>query len=250
MSKPAPRVAMILAAGLGTRLRPITESCPKPLVAVGGVPMIFRALQAVEAAGVARAVVNTHHFAERLTAEVTLAQQQGKFGKLEIVFSHEPELLETGGGIKHALPLLGTGPVLVINSDAVWPESQIPLLAPLCAAWEHQPPHAQALLALVSTARTQAFQPSGDFLLEEDGTLNRDGDRADFDYIYAGAHITETEKLAAFGLPKFSLNLVWEAMRAEHGLKGWVYPGPWCEMGTLAGLKRAEELLASVPEVR
>jgi MurNAc alpha-1-phosphate uridylyltransferase len=244
MSKIAPTTAMVLAAGLGTRLRPLTETKPKPLIPVCGVPMIFRALQAVAGAGIVRAVVNTHHFAEMLQREILTAQRSGLFGNLEIIFSHEAELLETGGGIKHALPLLGEGPILVVNSDAVWAETKAPLLPNLLAAWAHQPPHAQALLALVSTSRTQAFQPQGDFLLEEDGTLNRDGDRATFGHIYAGAHMTETEKIAALGLPKFSLNMVWEAMRAEHGLKGWVYEAPWCEMGTLDGLRRAEELLS------
>jgi MurNAc alpha-1-phosphate uridylyltransferase len=243
MSKAAPTTAMVLAAGMGTRLRPLTETKPKPLIPVRDVPMIFRALQAVAGAGIKRAVVNTHHFAEMLQTEILRAQRGELFGNLEIIFSHEAVLLETGGGIKHALPRLGEGPILVVNSDAVWDEKNAPLLAPLCAAWAHQPPHAQALLAVVSTARTQAFQPQGDFLLEEDGTLNRDGDRATFGHIYAGAHITETEKIAALGLEKFSLNMVWEAMRAEHGLKGWVYNAPWCEMGTLDGLWRAEELL-------
>jgi MurNAc alpha-1-phosphate uridylyltransferase len=246
MSKPMPTTAMVLAAGLGTRLRPLTETCPKPLIPVQGVPMIFRTLQAVAGSGVRRAVINTHHYAERLQAELTAARGQGQFGTLEIIFSHEPTLLETGGGIKHALPLLGEGPILVLNSDAVWDEARTPLLAPLLAAWQHQPPHAQALLALVSTQRTQAFQPHGDFLLEEDGTLNRDGDREHFGHIYAGVHVTETPKINALGLEKFSLNLVWEAMRAEHGLKGWVYEAPWCEMGTPAGLARAQQLLGQV----
>lgn len=245
MSKVLPTTAMVLAAGLGTRLRPLTETCPKPLIPVNGMPMIFRTLQAVAASGVQRAVVNTHHFAARLQAEVIAAQQQGLFGKLAVVFSPEEVLLETGGGIKHALPLLGEGPVLVVNSDAVWDETKAPLLQPLLQAWAHQPPHAQALLAVVSTARTQAFQPQGDFLLEEDGTLNRDGERSTFGHIYAGAHVTETEKIAALGLDKFSLNLVWEAMRAEHSLKGWVYEAPWCEMGTHEGLERAAQLLGS-----
>ncbi|MCA3243698.1 MAG: nucleotidyltransferase family protein [Alphaproteobacteria bacterium] len=244
MSKALPTTAMVLAAGLGTRLRPLTESCPKPLIPVQGMPMIFRTLQAVARSGVQRAVVNTHHFGARLQAEVSAAQHQGRFGPLHVMFSPEPVLLETGGGIKHALPLLGEGPLLVVNSDAVWDEARAPLLQPLLQAWVHQPPHAQALLALVSTARTQAFQPQGDFLLEEDGTLNRDGERSSFGHIYAGAHVTETEKIAAFGLDKFSLNLVWEAMRAEHGLKGWVYDAPWCEMGTHEGLARATHLLS------
>lgn len=246
MSKLRPTTAMVLAAGLGTRLRPLTETCPKPLVPVQGVPMIFRTLQAVAACGVDRAVVNTHHFAARLQQDIETAQRSGMFGSLEILFSHEPDLLETAGGIKHALPLLGSGPLLVVNSDAVWDDTKAPLLTPLLEAWQHQPPYAQALLTLVNTAQTQSFQPQGDFLLEEDGTLTRDGDRSSFGHIYAGAHVTETAKIASLGLEKFSLNLVWEAMRAEHGLKGWVYHGPWCEIGTPAGLDRANALMQPV----
>ena len=241
--KPLPTVAMVLAAGLGTRLRPLTETCPKPLIEVAGEPVIFRTLQAIANLGLARAVINTHHFAEMMQARLIEAQRDSLFGSMELAFSHEPELLETGGGVKQALPLLGSGPVLVVNSDAVWDDAKAPLLPGLMAAWEVQVPHTQALLAVVSTHRTQAFMPRGDFLLEEDGNLNRDGERESFGHIYAGAHITLTEKIAAFGMTKFSLNLIWEAMRAEHGLKGWDYDAPWVEMGTMAGLERAKLLL-------
>jgi MurNAc alpha-1-phosphate uridylyltransferase len=241
--KTRPTAAMILAAGLGTRLRPLTETCPKPLIEVAGEPMIFRLLRAVVVSGVGRVVINTHHFAERLEAEVKAAAAAGKFGAIEIIFSYEPVLLETGGGLKHALPVLGAEPVLVLNSDAVWDDVTKPLLAPLIEAWAHQPAHTQALLAVVPVARTQAFQPQGDFLLEEGGTLNRDGARESFGHVYAGAHVTDVAKIGAFGMEKFSLNLIWEAMRTEHGLKGFEYDAPWCEMGTPAGLERAHTLL-------
>lgn len=242
--KNIPTTAMVLAAGLGTRLRPITETCPKPMVPVGGVPMIFRILQTLADNGIKRAVVNTHHFAEMMEAEILAAKLRGMFGDMDVLFSREVELLETGGGLKAALPLLQAETVLVVNSDAIWDDAKAPLVAPLMEAWGHQPEHAQALLAVVPVARTQAFQPQGDFLLEEGGTLNRDGERDTFGHVYAGVHITEVEKIGAFGMSKFSLNLIWEAMRAEHGLRGFVYDAPWCEMGTIQGLERAKSLLA------
>jgi MurNAc alpha-1-phosphate uridylyltransferase len=239
--------AMVLAAGLGTRLRPLTETCPKPLIEVAGVPMVFRIIKTLTDAGLKKIVINTHHFAERMETEILGAQRKGMFGDAEIVFSREAELLETGGGLKAALPLLQNETVLVVNSDAIWDDTKTPLIVPLMEAWAHQPEHVQALLAVVPTGRTQAFQPQGDFLLEEGGTLNRDGERATFGHIYAGVHITQVEKIAAFGMSKFSLNLIWEAMRAEHGLRGFVYDAPWCEMGTLAGLERACMLLETTP---
>jgi N-acetyl-alpha-D-muramate 1-phosphate uridylyltransferase len=245
--KTQPTAAMILAAGMGTRLRPLTETCPKPMIEVGGQPMVFRIIKTLVAKGFKSIVINTHHFADMMEAKIKAAQQQGQFGVVHIVFSREAELLETGGGLKAALPLLATEPVLVVNSDAIWDDARTPLIAPLMQAWANQPEHTQALLAVVPTARTQAFQPQGDFLLEEGGTLNRDGERATFGHIYAGVHITEVEKIAAFGMAKFSLNLIWEAMRAEHGLKGFAYDAPWCEMGTLAGLERARALLGEAP---
>lgn len=245
--KQKPTAVMVLAAGLGTRLRPLTETCPKPLIEVNGQPMVFRILQTLARNGLQRAVVNTHHFAERMEAEILAAQAQGMFGELEILFSREDELLETGGGLKKALPMLQSETVMVVNSDAIWDDVKAPLIAPLMDAWQHQPNHAQALLAVVPTTRTQAFQPQGDFLLEEGGTLNRDGERDTFGHVYAGVHITEVEKIAAFGMAKFSLNLIWEAMRAEHGLRGFAYDAPWCEMGTMAGLERARALLSTTP---
>lgn len=219
-----PRALMLFAAGRGTRMGALTADRPKPLIAVAGRPLIDHALALAEAAGVARVVVNTHHYsaqmADHLAGRVTL--------------SHEPELLETGGGLRAALPLLGQGPVFTLNSDAVWTGPNP--LETLRTAWA---PEMGALLLLVPLARATGRLGAGDFTLGADGRLRRGGD-----LVYTGAQILWPGGVEGVAEAAFSLNRVWDGMLAEGRLFGLVHPGGWADVGHPAGIAAAEALLA------
>ena len=159
--------AMLLAAGLGTRMRPHSGSLPKPLVEVGGRTLIDRALDRLQAAGVATVAVNTHYMAAQIEAHL------GRRDAPRIVISHEPELLETGGGVLNALPDLAPGPFYVLNCDAIWTEGTRPALARLAAAWDDRV--MDALLLLQPTAGVGDYAGTGDYFLDPGGRARRRG---------------------------------------------------------------------------
>lgn len=218
-----PAAAMVFAAGLGTRMGALTADRPKPLIPVAGRPLIDHALALT--VGLDRVVVNTHYHADQLAAHLA--------GR-RVILSHEPELLDTGGGLKAALPLLGAGPVFTLNSDAVWTGPNP--LATLAAGWQAP---MEALLLLVPRARARGRQGPGDFHLGPDGRIGRGGD-----LVYTGAQILRPEGLDAIAARVFSLNLLWDAIAARGGLYGALHPGGWCDVGHPAGLTEAEAMLA------
>lgn len=210
---------MVMAAGRGTRMGALTADRPKPLLAVAGRPLIDHALALAEEAGADPVVVNLHHHAALLRAHLA-----GRRVRL----SEEPELLETGGGLKAALPLLGHGPVLTLNSDAAW-RGPNPL-ALLRDAWR---PGMGALLVLIPPGRARAHG-AGDFTLRPDGTLAWGGP-----WTYAGAQVIGTGPLAAM-TGAFGMRRLWDAHGTLHGLP---YPGEWCDVGTPEGIAEAERML-------
>jgi len=228
----SPRALMIFAAGLGTRMGALTRTRPKPLLEVAGRPLIDHALALGREAGVPRIVVNTHAHGEQLQAHLARMAP-------EVRVSHEPERLETGGGLKRALPLLGDGPVLTLNADMVW-RGPNPL-ALLAAAWR---PGDGALLALLPRAAAVGHAGIGDFFLRADASLDRRGTAPAADFVYAGAGVIDPAAVAAFPGEVFSLNPVWDALRAEGRLRGIVYPGGWVDVGRPEGIALAEEELA------
>lgn len=231
--------AMVLAAGMGTRLKPLTDEMPKPLINVGGVPVIIRTLRMLKKAGIERVVINTHYMAPMLKKAVEAQAPEG----LKILFSHEEKLLETGGGLKKALPLLGDGPFLVVNSDAVWCEDETPMLRGIMQAFD-QTKH-DALLAVVPTKWTKEFQPRGDFKFDKRSKkLTRKGERSTWNVIYAGVHVTYPAFVASEPTEAFSLNRIWDDAREEGRLHGYLYDARWVEMGTHLGLLRAREMVA------
>jgi MurNAc alpha-1-phosphate uridylyltransferase len=216
---------MVFAAGLGTRMRPLTDDRPKALVPVAGRPLLEHALEQV--AGPGPIVVNAHHHADAVLRH--LARRPG------VTVTVERGLLrETGGGLRAALPLLGDGPVLTMNSDAVWtgPRARDTLLD----AWD--PERMDGLLLMVPRARALG-QAGGSFRLEADGRLARDPEGL----VYTGAGIVKTAGLAAFPGPVFSLRDLWFAMLAEGRLHGCVHPGGWADVGTPDGIAPAEAML-------
>lgn len=234
-----PEAAMVLAAGLGTRMRPLTEGCPKPLLPLGGRPMIDLVLDHAAAAGVRRAVVNLHYLGDMVRTH--LAGRRAP----EVLFSEElPEILDTGGGVARALPLLGEAPFHVANSDSVWLGPNP--LEELARAWE--PARMDALLLFVARERARAYVRAGDFFLDaEAGAPRRRGRHGTAPYVYSGAQIIAPGAFAGAPEGAFSLNLVWDRLLAEGRLAAVTYSGGWVDVGTPAGLVEAEAALREAP---
>lgn len=222
---------MIFAAGFGTRMGPLTRDRPKPLLPVAGVTLLDRALALGRAAGARPVVVNTHYLAGQVAAHLA--------GADDVAVSHEPEILETGGGLGAALPLLGPGPVATLNPDGIWTGPNP--LSTLAAAWDAE--RMEALLLLAPRRATRAHAGPGDFALSADGRIAR-ARGAPEALVYTGAQILRTEGLAEISGPAFSLNRLWDAMAARGTLFGVLHPGLWADVGTPAGLAAAEALLA------
>ena len=215
---------MLFAAGLGTRMAPLTADRPKPLIPVAGRALLDHALDLTQVPCVSNRVVNVHYKGEMIRSHLS--------GQ-DIAISPEDPLLETGGGLRHALPLLGPGPVMTLNTDAIW-RGPNPL-ARLADAWR---PDMEALLLLVPKARVTGHAGPGDFRIGPDGRLTRAPD-----LIYTGAQIIRTGTLADVPQPAFSLNVVWDAMAARGGLYGIVHDGDWCDVGRPDSIALAEALL-------
>ncbi|TNC48180.1 nucleotidyltransferase family protein [Rubellimicrobium rubrum] len=223
----SPRAAMIFAAGLGTRMGALTADRPKPLIEVAGRPLIDQALTHAKDAGAEPIVVNVHYRAD---------QMRGYLADKGVLVADETErLLETGGGLKAALPLLGPGPVWTLNSDAAWAGPNP--LVDLAAAWR---PEMEALLLLVPTDRALGYRGAGDFDLDPTGCLARGAGQ-----VYTGAQILRTEGLAEISEPVFSLNRLWDRAAARGGLHGIVYDGHWCDVGRPENLALAERLVTA-----
>jgi MurNAc alpha-1-phosphate uridylyltransferase len=224
---------MVFAAGLGTRMGPLTRDRPKPLLAVGGRTLLDHALALVRAAGVERIVVNTHAHAGQVREHLARVAP-------DVLVSHEPVRLETGGGLKRALPLLGPGPVFTLNADMVW-QGPNPFAA-LAAAWD--PRRMGAQLALVPRAAAAGHDGRGDFFRDAAGRLARRGAAPTADHVYAGAEIIDTAALDSFPEEVFSLNAVWDALITAGRLYGTVHHGGWVDVGRPEGIALAEAELA------
>jgi MurNAc alpha-1-phosphate uridylyltransferase len=228
---------MVLAAGFGTRMGALTRTRPKPLLTVAGRTLIDHALDHVTDAGVRRAVVNLHYLGAQIRAHLAGRAEP------EIAFSEEaPEILDTGGGVRQALPLLGAGAFYAINSDAVFAGPN-PLGA-LADAWD--PARMDALLLLVPAARARAYTRPGDFFLDaEGGPPRRRGAAPSAPFVFSGAQILSHGAFEGALRGPFSLNLVWDRLIAEGRLAALTYPGDWVDVGTPEGLAEAERALAA-----
>jgi MurNAc alpha-1-phosphate uridylyltransferase len=229
---------MVLAAGLGLRMRPLTLERPKPLIVVDGHTMLDRALDHLAAAGVELAVVNAHYKSEMIAGHLA-----GRHRPTTIL-SHEETALETGGGVRRALPHLGTDPVLVVNADIVWTDGPaVPALARLAAAWD--PATMDALLLVTVRERAVGYDGAGDFALATDGRLVRRGLAASAPLVFAGVQMIRPGVFAGFPDGPFSTNLVWDRVLAQGRLFGLIHDGDWYHVGTPAGLAEADARLAA-----
>ncbi len=217
---------MIFAAGFGTRMKHLTQSQPKPMIPVAGKPLIDHALETAEAVKPPRVVINLHYLPHVLEAYLA--------NRSVITLREEPDILETGGGLRNALPLLEGDPVLTLNPDAIWAGPN-PLRL-LLDTWN--PEQMDALLICVPLARVHGRNGMGDFRIDQDGRLHRAGDM-----VYGGAQIMKTDLLNKVEEHAFSLNVPWNMMAEQGRLFGLSYPGHWSDVGHPDGITIAENML-------
>lgn len=215
---------MIFAAGKGTRMAPLTDVTPKPLIPVGGRTLLDRALDMARAAGAGPVVLNIHHLGWQIRDHI---------GAQAAISDESDLLLETGGGLRKALPLLGAGPVITMNPDVIWTGPNP--VAALLSAWRDD---MDALLMLVPIARTHGRQGGGDFSLDPDKRLIRKGD-----LVYGGVQIIRPDRLEEISGTVFSLNLLWDRLIADGRAHGLVHAGEWCDVGRPDCIPLAEGLL-------
>ncbi len=232
-----PQTAMVLAAGLGTRLRPLTDHTPKPLIPVAGRTLLDRCLDRLAEAGVRRAVVNIHWLGSQIREHLKARRD------MEIVISDETDrLLETGGGLAKALPLLGDVPFIAVNADLIWrDEGGETAVQRLAAAFD--PARMDGLLLLQPRETADGHAGAGDFALETDGRLRRRGTQATAPYVYTGVQILQPALFRDAPAGAFSLNILYDRAITAGRLYGIVHRGSWMDVGTHDGLKHAEAVL-------
>jgi N-acetyl-alpha-D-muramate 1-phosphate uridylyltransferase len=233
----APKTAMVLAAGLGTRLRPVTDHLPKPLVEIDSRSLLDHTLDRLTAAGVERVVVNLHYKGEMIAAHLAGCASP------RIEFSREDKLLETGGGVKNALPLLGDA-FFVVNGDILWLDGLIPTLHRLASAFDAK--KQDAVLLLQRTITAIGYDGIGDYFLDPLGTPRRRAEREVAPYIFAGIQILHRRLFAGIDDTVFSLKRLYD--RAEDGgrLAAIVHDGEWFHVGTPDGLEATRARIAEL----
>jgi MurNAc alpha-1-phosphate uridylyltransferase len=232
----SPRSGMVLAAGLGTRLRPVTETIPKPLVEINCRTLLDHAIDRLALAGVERVVVNVHYKAAMVAAQLARRDHP----RIEI--SEEPELLDTGGGVKRALPLLDDA-FFVVNGDVFWLDGKDHALLRLAGAFD--PDHIDAILLLQRTVTAVGYEGSGDYFIDASGKPHRRGEREIAPYLFAGIQLLHRRLFD--GMPDRLFSLVRLFDRAERAgrLHAIVHDGEWYHIGTPKGLAATRERLSS-----
>jgi N-acetyl-alpha-D-muramate 1-phosphate uridylyltransferase len=227
---------MVLAAGLGRRLRPVTESLPKPLVEINGRTLLDHAVDRLALAGVERVVVNTHYKA------AMVADQLARREEPRITISHEAELLDTGGGVANALPLLDDV-FFVVNADVFWLDGREPALRRLAGAFD--PRRSDAVLLLQRTVTAIGYEGNGDYFLDPAGRPRRRGEREIAPFLFAGIQLLHRRLFAGISERVFSLVALFDRAEAAGRLRGIVHDGEWYHIGTPAGLAASRERLSS-----
>jgi len=237
VNQPASDTAMVLAAGLGKRMRPLTAAQPKPLVRVAGKPLIDHCLDKLADAGIARAVVNVHYLADALEAHI-----EARESSPQTRISDERELLlETGGGMVKAAPLL-PDPFFCINSDNIWLDGPRNVFAELSAAWDSS--RMDALLLLVPHARAMNYRGIGDFHLDPLGLVTRRKSERIAPFIYSGVQLVSHRLLRDAPEGPFSTNVLWQRAIEEQRLFGISHNGVWFEVGDPAAIAPTEDFLS------
>ncbi len=234
--KNAPKSAMVLAAGLGKRLRPITDSLPKPLVEVAGQPLILHALDRLALAGVERAVVNLHYKPEMIEAALAGCARP------RIELSREPKLLETGGGVKKALPLLDET-FFAVNADVFWIDGAAPALTRVAGSFDDK--KVDVLLLMQRTVVAVGYDGPGDYFVDPLGAPRRRGEREIAPYIFAGIQIMHRRLFDDVADTVFSLKKLYDRAEDAGRLGAVIHDGEWFHVGTPEGLAATRARLAS-----
>jgi MurNAc alpha-1-phosphate uridylyltransferase len=228
--------AMVLSAGLGTRMRPITDKIPKPLVKVHGKTLLDHALDNLEMGGIERCFVNVHYLADQIEAHLSTRSHP------HIIISDErAELLDSGGGVKKAVADEADGPLLILNGDSFWTDDSESNICRLQAAWD--PNRMDMLLLLANVEQSTGFEGAGDFFSNQQGQLTRRGLAPSAPCIYAGAIVTTVEFLRTVPEAKFSLNQLFDAAIGENRLYGMALDVLWLHVGTPASITEAEQAI-------
>ncbi len=230
------RTAMVLAAGYGQRMRPLTLTRPKPLIEVAGKPLIAYGFDRLRASGVATAVVNVHYLPEQI--EAWAARQESP---KTIISDERGEILDTGGGIARALPLLGDDPFFVINSDSFWVENGEAALDRLKQTWNDA--EMDCLLLLCPLDKTVGYDGKGDFTRDEDGRLSRAKGATGEALAYIGGYLVSPRLFGQAPEGKFSMNVLWDRAIAKGRLFGITHRGKWLHVGTPEAIALAEHAL-------
>jgi MurNAc alpha-1-phosphate uridylyltransferase len=235
-----PRTAMIMAAGLGKRMRPLTATKPKPLIEVGGKALLDHVLEKLRAAGVRKIVVNVHYLAGALEAHL-MSRDHG----LDVVISDERDLLmETGGGLIKAAPLIDCDPFLALNSDNLWIDGPADTLKVLASQWDDS--KMDALLLLVPQARALNHKGMGDFHMERSGRLRRRERSHVAPFVFTGVQMASKRLLRDAPEGPFSTNILWDRAIEEGRCFGAVHQGLWFDVGTPQSIPRTEAALENV----
>ncbi|MDB5686609.1 MAG: mannose-phosphate guanylyltransferase [Rhizorhabdus sp.] len=229
--------AMILSAGLGKRMRPLTATRPKPLVEVAGQTLLDHVLDRLRAAGIPKVVVNVHYLADALEAHL-----KRKAADLDVTVSDERGLLlETGGGVAKALPLIGDDPFLVANSDNLWIDGPVDAIRLLANRWDGET--MDALLLMVPLARANCHKGQGDFHMDPDGLIARRRPGKVAPFVFTGVQLVSHRLFAEVPEGPFSFNLLWDRAIAAGRAYGVVHQGLWFDVGTPGAIARTEALL-------
>ncbi len=229
------RSAMILAAGRGERMRPLTDTTPKPMIPVAGRSMLDRAMDRLQDHGIRNLVINVHHLGEQIATHVGA-------GRAHIV--REERLLETGGSVKNALPLLGEEPFFVLNGDGLWTDGPLPMLKRMEAAWEPARMDALLLLHPLADAIGREATDRGDYFLDNSGKARHRGAEPSAPYLFASVSICDARLFRNAPDGPFSLVRLWHRAQAAGHLYGLAHDGKWFHVGTPHALADAEKVLA------
>ena len=229
-----PTRAMVLAAGLGLRMRPLTDQLPKPLVQVAGRALLDHVLDKLGAAGVSEAVINVHYLPDQVIDHVA-----GRARPRVIISDERDRVLGTGGGVVRALPLLGAAPFFLVNADTMWIDGVRPNLARLAEAFD--PARMDILLLMAPTASSIGYNGSGDYVMLPDGALRKREELQVVPFVYAGAAILSPSLFADAPKGEFSLTKMFDAANAQERLFGLRLDGVWMHVGTPDAVQAAEE---------
>jgi MurNAc alpha-1-phosphate uridylyltransferase len=229
---------MVLAAGFGERMRPLTDHMPKPLVPVAGRPLIDHVLDRLAAAGIERAVVNVHYLADQIERHL-----KSRTAPAIVISDERDKLLDTGGGVVKALGAIGNEPFIHVNSDTIWIDGVKPNLEKLAEAFD--PAQMDALLLLAPASTSIGYAGRGDFTMAADGRLTRRSERDVVPFVYAGAAILRPELFRDAPDGAFSLTMLFDRAAAAGRLHGLRMEGVWMHVGTPEAIKEAEAAIAA-----